>query len=192
MANPDRPSGFRPVKSLTGAPINMMLRKIQTGDRSSDTTNNHGDIYVGDPIAITSGLALPANSGDTIAGVCVGVGTADSDHGEVGMFNPSNLERRYLPLADTTGYIWYCPAEGVVFEAQTAADLDLLPGDPCDFSTDANEAHGSQTTGLSSAELVANSNGDVVVVENVEAVDNDVTIANARHLVRFTTTEFAQ
>jgi hypothetical protein len=169
MANPDRPSGFRPVKSLTGHPVNMMIRAYQTGDRSSDTTGNHGDIYVGDPVKLSSGLVLPANSGDTILGVCVGVGTADSDHGDVGMFNPATLERRYLPLADTTGYVWVVPAEGVLFEVQTAADLDLVPGSAADFSTDANEAHGSQTTG-----------------------DNDVTITNARHLVRFTTTAFAQ
>lgn len=191
MANPDRPNGFRPVKSLIGAPINMMLRKYEAADRSADTTNNHGDIYVGDPVSLSSGKVVPANSGGTILGVCVGVGVDGSDHGDVGMFDPSNLEKRYLGLAES-GYVWVCPAEGVLFEVQTAADLDLVPGSAADISTDATEAHGSRTTGLSSCELVSSVNADVHVVEDVAAPDNDTTLVNARHLVRFALTAFEQ
>lgn len=191
MANPDRPNGFRPVKSLTGAPVNMMLRKYEAADRSSDTTNNHGDIYVGDPVAYSSGKVVPANSGDTILGVAVGVGKDASDHGDVGMFNPDNLEQRYLAY-DEEGYVWVAPAEGMLFEAQTDSDLDLVPGSQADFSTDANESHGSRTTGLSSAEIITATNNDVEVVENQTSPDNDVTIANARHLVQFVSTQHAQ
>ena len=192
MANPDRPNGFRPVKSLTGTPINMMLRKYTAADRSADTTNNHGDIYVGDPIALASGLAQPANSGDTVAGVCVGIGVDNVDHGDVGMFDASNLEKRYLGLAES-GYVWVCPAEGVVFEVQTNADVDIPIGGAADFTTDANEAHGSQTTGLSSAEIFDPAvNSDVRVVEDVASADNDTSLANGRHLVVFLTTLNAQ
>lgn len=191
MANPDRPKGFSPVKSLTGHPINFMLRKYQAGDRSADTTNNHGDIHVGDPVKLSSGLVIPANSGDTILGVVVGVGTSDIDMGDEGMFNAATPEQRYLPLA-TSGYVWVCPAEGVLFEAQTAADLDLVPGSQADISVDANESHGSQTTGLSNVEIVTSSNNDIEVVEDVADPDNDTTLANARHLVQFVTTQHAQ
>lgn len=192
MANPDRPMGFRPVKSLTGHPINFMIRKYTAGDRSADTTNNHGDIYVGDPVALSSGLVVPANSGDTILGVVVGIGVSSGiDMGDAGMFDPSNLEKRYLGLAES-GVVYVMPAEGVLFEVQTASDLDLVPGSQADITTDANEAHGSQTTGLSSCELTTDSNHDVEVVEDVADSDNDTTIANARHLVQFVTTQHAQ
>ena len=184
MANVDRPNGFRPAKTYSGAPWNSLVRRYEAADRSSDTTNNHGDIYVGDPVALSSGKVIPANSGATIIGVCVGVGKDASEHGEVGMFNPDNLEQRYLGHAET-GYVWVVPKEHVLFEVQTASDLDLVPGGTADITTDATEAHGSRTTGLSSCELTTSANADVTVVENVTTPNNDVTLANARHLVKF-------
>ena len=184
MANVDRPNGFRPAKSLIGAPWNSLVRRYEAADRSSDTTNNHGDIYVGDPVALSSGKVVPANSGGTIIGVAIAVGVAGSEHGEVGAFDPDNLGKRYLSHAES-GYVWVVPKEYVLFEVQTAADLDLVAGSAADISTDANEAHGSRTTGLSSCELVTSVNADVTVVEDVTTPDNDVTLVNARHLVKF-------
>ena len=190
MANVDRPNGFRPSKTLSGAPISGMLRWYQAGDRSADTTNNHGDIYIGDPVKLVSGLVLPANSGDTILGVAVGIGVDNVDHGDVGAFDAANLEKRYLGLAES-GYVLVAPADDMLFEVQTNADLDLVPGSNADISTDATEAHGSQTTGMSTAELVTNVNSDCEVVEQVTTPDNDVTLANARHLVQFVTRQHA-
>lgn len=189
MANTDRPNGFRPAKSLVGAPWNSLIRFYEAADRSSDTTNNHGDIYIGDPVALSSGKVVVANSGDTILGVAVGVGNEGSTtFGDAGYFDPDALARQYAPLTDTSMVIAVVPAEGVLFEAQTAADLDLVPGSNADISTDATEAHGSRTTGQSSAELVTNVNSDCLVVEQVTTPDNDVTLTNARHLVKFVTT----
>ena len=184
MANVDRPNGFRPAKTLSGSPWTGLLRRYEAADRSADTTNNHGDIYVGDPVALSSGKVVVADSGDTIIGVAVAVGKDASDHGEPGAFNPDNLEQRYLGLAED-GYVWVAPKEHILFEVQTAADLDLVAGSTADISTDATEAHGSRTTGLSSCELVTSSNADVTVVEDVTSPDNDVTLINARHLVKF-------
>jgi len=106
------------------------------------------------------------------------------------MFDAENLEKRYLSHAES-GFVWVCPAEGVLFEVQTAADLDLVAGAPADISVDATEAHGSRTTGNSISELVVAVNNDVEVVENVESPDNDVTLTNARHIVTFATTQHA-
>jgi len=52
--------------------------------------------------------------------------------------------------------------------------------------------HGSQTTGRSLMELSsANATaGDVRVVEDVTTPDNDTSLTNARHLVRFRLTRF--
>lgn len=195
MANPDRANGFTPVKSLWGAPWTALIRRIQMADASADTSNNHGDIYIGDPIKYSSGKALAANSGDSILGVCVGVGRVVGDaQNESGMFDPADLERRYADhtLSDTdTIYIYFVPSEGVLFEVQSASDLgnDNPLDAEFDFSTDANESHGSRTTSLSSAELVGNANSDVVVVEIPEYPDNDITLTNARYWVRFRNTE---
>lgn len=190
MANADRPNGFRPVKSLLGAPMSALIRKYTAGDRSSDTTNNHGDIYLGDPVKLSSGLVLPANSGDTILGVVVGVGEDSVDMGKQGPFNADNLEKRYLGHADS-GEVWVVPAEGVLFEVQSASDLDLVVGAQADITTDATEAHGSRTTGISSVELTTDSNSDVEVVEIPDRPDNDSTLANARYYVQFVTTQHA-
>ncbi len=193
MANTDRPVGFRFAKSISGTPVSAMIRKYQAADRSSDTTNNHGDIYVGDPVKLVSGKVLAANSGDTILGVAVAVGaTGDTTFGDEGYFNATSLETRYLPHASTTGIVAVIPAEGNLFEVQTASDLDLVVGSAADISTDATEAHGSRSTGISSCELVTSSNADVLVVEDVTSPDNDTTLANAKHLVMFATTTNAQ
>lgn len=191
MANIDRPNGFRPAKSLTGAPITGLLRKYTAGDGSADATNAHGDIYIGDPVKLVAGLVLPANSGDTILGVVVGVGKA-STFGDSGPFNPSNLEERYIGYADTAAGdrdVWVCPAEGTLFEVQTATDIDLVAGSQADINSAAATAHGSQTTGVSNVELVVASNNDVEVVEDVTAPDNDTTLINARHFVQFLVTQ---
>ena len=192
MANVDRPNGFKFAKSLTGAAQAPVIRLYTAADRSADTTNDHGDIYLGDPVAINaSGLVLPANSGDTILGVCVAVGRADGtiEHGEGILANADDLTERFAAHENTTGIIvGVVPAEGSLFEVQTAADLDLVHGSLADISTDATEAHGSRTTGKSTCELVTAVNNDVKVVEHVTTPDNDITLTNARHLVKFQTT----
>ena len=63
MANVDRANGFKFSKSLLGTAPNAMIRLYTASDRSADTTGNHGDIHLGDPVKLVSGLVLPANSG---------------------------------------------------------------------------------------------------------------------------------
>jgi len=196
MANVDRPNGFTPAKSLLGAPWQSMIRKYPMGDASADTTGNHGDVYIGDPVKFSSGEILAANSGDTIVGVVVGVGDHGGvTHGATGPFNAPSLEQNYIKYSDTSATsaqdVWIVPVNGVLFEVQTASDLDLVPGSTADITNAANTAHGSRTTGKSTCELTTSSNVDVSVVEQVTTPDNDVTAANARHLVKFYRPQFA-
>ena len=72
---------------------------------------------------------------------------------------------------------------------QTATDIDLLQGTLADINLIAATEHGDRVTGNSEVELVVASNNDVKVVEQNTAPDNDVTLVNARHLVKFQTTE---
>ncbi len=186
MANIDRARGFRFAKTLSGAPVSAMVRKYDAADRSADTTGNHGDIYIGDPLTLVTGGVRVANSGESVIGVAVAVGNQDDiEHGAEGYFNASNLEDRFLAF-DENGQVGVIPATDNLFEIQTSADLDLTIGSQADMTTAAATAHGSRTTSRSTVELAAASNNDVRVVENVEDPQNDITLTNARHLVMFT------
>ena len=182
MANTDRPNGFKASKTLNGSPVSAMLRKLTVAARA-DATGNHGDIYIGDPVKMSvAGVVTVANSGDIIYGVCAGVGIDNIEHGDTGMFKADDLETRYLP--DTTaGFVWVYPKENVLFEIQSASDLDLTVGATADTNVAAATAHGTQGTGVSSCELTTSANADVTVVELQTAPDNDTTLANARYLV---------
>jgi hypothetical protein len=192
MANVDRPTGFKASKTLSGAPVASVLRKVTVAARSAGDTS--GDIYRGQPIAVSdTGVVTGAASASAdIIGVVAGVGVDNIEHGDTGMFEADNLEKRYLADAEA-GVVWYYPADDVLFEVQTGADLDLSPGMGADFGLGTTDflgtetGHGSQTTGQSLMELSsANATGgDVRVVEDVTTPDNDTSLANARHLVKF-------
>lgn len=190
MANVDRPQGFRFAKTLSGAPVAAVARKYTAADRSADTTNNHGDIYIGDPVRLVGGLVQVANSGQDVTGVAVGTGSLDDiEHGAEGYFNASNLEDRFLAY-DENGIVQVILANDALFEIQTATDLDLVPGSQADMTTVAATSHGSRITSRSTVEITTAQNNDVEVVENVEAPDNDSTLINARHIVKFNSTTF--
>lgn len=201
MANPNRPRGFRPVKTISGADYSGLVRAVYSlaADRSSDTTNNHGDIYINDPIVVdTSGVVTVANSNVAVSGVAVGFGHATgvnfgangSSTDPAPMFDPSNLTKRYLAY-DEAGWVFYVPVKDMLFEVQSNIDLDLKVGSLADTTVAAATAHGSRTTGFSSAELTTASDNDVKVVEIVLAPDNDPTLANTRYLVEFFIQNFA-
>lgn len=189
MANADKPNGFRPAKSLLGTDWNALVRSYEVADRSSDTTNRHGDIYIGDPVRIVGGKVQVANFGEKVDGVCVATGsdTSKVTSGDPGYFNPSSLERRHAPLEGSKYVIGVCPAEGVLFEVQSDSDLDLVIGSKADTTVAADTAHGSTRTGQSSAEITTASWGSVEVVEYVKSPDNDRSLTNARYLVKFIT-----
>lgn len=188
MANTSRSNGFKPVKTLSGAPWTGMVRYVDTAaaDRSSDTTNNHGDIYIGDPITInTDKTVVPSNSDLLVSGVVVGVGESGNvTHGRAGMWDPTDLTKRYLAYNEA-GRVFYVPVNDMLFEVEEASDLDFAPGSLADITTDAAEAHGSRTSGLSSCKITTASNNDVQVVEHLVKPDNDPTITAARYIVMF-------
>lgn len=186
MANVDRPNGFKPVKTFSGAPWTSMIRAIGVADGA--------DIYVGDPLNLESGLAAPGASNDTaFLGVAVGFGKFDKDgRTPLGPFNPLNLNSDGLWYDDsasthTEWCVYYVPAIDVVFEAQTATALTLVVGDTCDLSYTA----GSATTGQSACELTTNSNADFEVVEVPVLVDNVPTTVWGRYWVKFINAEQA-
>jgi len=185
MANADRPNGFRPVKTLSGAPWTSMIRTIGVADGA--------DLFIGDALNLESGLAARAATNDAdILGVAVGFGTVDGDGIPLGAYNPDSLTTRYYDDSASTHTDWvvyYVPADDVLFEIQTDAADTLVVGETIDFQTSA----GSTTTGLSDMEINAGTatNADLTVVEIPKYVDNDPTGAFGRYWVMFTRAEQA-
>jgi len=180
MANPDRPSGFRFVKTLSGAPMASVMRSIGVTDGT--------DIFKGDMITITSNLGTVAATNDaTFVGVAVGFGKVDAASGQYGgAYNPDNLTTIYYDDSASTNTDWrvfYVPVDDAIFEVQSDTDLDLSVGDPCDLLV---TTAGSTTTGISGQQVGANTNTDMYVVDIPAYPDNDSTLANTRYHVTVT------
>ncbi len=176
MANPNRPRGFTPIKMLSGAPWAGNVRSVGV---TAGT-----DIFLGDLLTLVGNLAVPTSSGNTtIVGVAVGFGKRDPTTGKFGgAYNPDVLTTLFYDDAANVAADWrvfYTPVEDMIFEAQTDAALNALPGTLLDVVPTA----GSRVTGRSLQEIGTSSNGDLIVVENPDYSDNDTTLANARHWV---------
>ena len=182
MANPDRPKGFTPVKTVMGHPWTALVRRYPVADGA--------DIFRGDAVTFSSGRVATASTNGVILGVAVGFGrdvTGNMGDG-IGPFDPQNLENAFYDDSESTHtewYAWVVPAEGVLFECQTASALSLTFASAADLVN----GGGNATTGASGMELTTSTNADVKVVENPEYPDNDITLTNARHWVMFNDTE---
>lgn len=185
MANVDRPNGFRPVKTFSGAPWTSTIRTIGVTDGT--------DLFRYQPLNLASGLAAAGATNDAaFLGVAVGFGKVDpSGRIPLGPFNKDNLMVSFYDDSASTHTEWvvyYVPADDVIFEAQTGTALTKLPGDTADLvSTHA----GSELTGISGTELTTSSNADFTVVEIPNYPDNEPTEVWGRYWVMFTRAEQA-
>ena len=198
MANVDRKRGFRPAKSLIGAPWTALVRSYPAVSGRSGT-NNSGDIYIGDSVELDgNGNVIPhVTAGNNVLGVVVGVGKDNSDTAlntdkAKRYYDPDNLSKRYL-AHDEEGYVGVVPAEACLFIVQAGAET-LNIGDSRDIATVSTTARGSRTTGNSTQSLGTTSAApDAKVVEMVDAPDNDPTDAGglADYIVKFVNHENA-
>jgi len=187
MANVDRPNGFRPVKTLSGAPINSTLRFVGVADAA--------DIFVGDALELASGLAARLTVEDECVGVAAGFGKiSKGEQNFSGPYNPDTLMTRYYDDSASTHTewgVWYYPVDDMIFEAQVDDTAETgVVGEAYDIIV----GSGSTTTGLSDMEIngdALTNDGDVVIVEIPNLPDNDHTLAFGRYWVKFTTHEFA-
>jgi hypothetical protein len=185
MANVDRPNGFRPVGTVSGAPWQSTIRAVGVADGA--------DIFLYDPLNLESGLvAIGATNDTAFLGVAVGFGRFDpSGRIPLGPHNKDNLMKRFYDDSESTHTQWvvyYVPADDVIFEAQTATALTLVVGDTADL---VNPGAGSATTGVSIAELTTSSNADFQVVEVPIMPDNEPTEVWGRYKVMFVRAEQA-
>lgn len=184
MANVDRPNGFKFVKTLSGS-SEPVIRTVGVADGA--------DIFIGDALQLSSGLAQRLAVEGACLGVAVGFGKVNDLQGEnFGPFDPDNLTKRYYDDSANTHTDWvvyYIPAEDAIFEAQTDAAATLTVGEAQDIVV----GSGDTTTGLSDMEIDATAltnDGDVVVVEIPNYADNDHTAAFGRYWVKFVNTQF--
>jgi len=182
MANQDRPSGFKLVASLTGAPVTSLIRSIGVTDGT--------DIFKGDMISLASGLGVVTATNDaTILGVAVGFGKVNASGDYPSAFNPDNLTTLYYDDSASTHTEWrvfYVPIDSAVFEVQSDADLDLLAGAACDILV---STAGNTTSGISGQQITSSTNADFHVVDIPAYPDNDSTLANTRYHVTVTGAE---
>lgn len=184
MANPDRPRGFTPVGTLSGAPWTARLRVVPVADLE--------DIFVGDMVNLESGLADPMATNDAaVLGAVVAVGKYDSYSGSVaGAYDPANLDVLYYDDSASTNtdyFVVVALAEDCVYEVQSNADLDLGIGGNCDLV----DGVGNTITGRSIQEVGTSTNADFTVVGIPDYPDNDSTLANTRYHVIVTSAEQA-
>ena len=188
MNNKDTPNGFKPVKTFSGAPWTSMIRTIGVADSA--------DIFVGDALKLSSGLATAATAhGDVIIGVAVGFGKVGADAIPFGMFNPVNLNTpQYYDDSASTHTEWVCyyvPVNDVLFEAQ----FDGTPTTPViGMGYGLIYTAGSATTGISAQEIDGDdgSDIDVQIVDFVREPGNNWAAAFGRVLVKFDDYAFAK
>lgn len=185
MANQDRPNGFRPVKTVSGAPLSSVIRSVGVADAA--------DIFLYDALQLSSGLAQRLAVEGACLGVAVGFGKKNAmsqiDGGPINFDNP--MTRYYDDSASThtDWVVYYIPAEDAIFEAQTDGAVTLVVGEAQDVTV----GTGNTTTGLSDMEInstTTTNDGDVMVVEIPNIANNDVTLANGRYWVKFVNTQF--
>jgi hypothetical protein len=185
MANVDRPNGFRPIKFTSGAPWTGQMRAIGVTDSA--------DMFVGDFISLTSGLAAVSATNDaTLLGVAMGFGKRDPNTGYIASAaDPTQLEQIYYDDSASTHtdyVVFYVPARDMIFEVQSAVDFSAsLPGALVDLLA----TGGDTATGRSLQEITTDSNHDFVIVEKPEGPGTDQTLIHANIYVQAVQTETA-
>lgn len=185
MANPDIPSGFTPVRYVSGAPYNGAVNQYSTA--AGDATA----IFIGDPV-ILSGTSQTidgniysdvdqAATGDRVVGVVVGV-------------KPVTWESTIYRAASTQRILYVADDPNLLFEIQEVSGGTALTANDIGLNANFVVGTGSTTTGLSGVEL--NNSGeattntlDVKIVGFVNRPNNAIG-EHAKWLVRINRHQF--
>lgn len=184
MANTDRPSGLRPVGTISGAPWQGHVRSYPV-DSSNGTA-----IFRGDPIKLEDdGNVAPATAGDLLLGVCVGV--------EVSRTVAATEHPGYLP-ASTAGTVMVCVGPDVIYEIQEDSVGGAMVATNVGSNGDIAVTAGSTTTGNSKVELDSSdviakdasaASAQLLVLALVDRPDNEIG-TEAKWLVRINESVF--
>lgn len=163
MPNVDAPSGFRPVRRISGSPLGAMYKAYIP---SSDGTA----VFIGDLVKFdgSSGAAGLTIAGEDMEGVPSVVRAAITDFDVLGTDNvnaiagvvvgfksdPDNLMLKHR-AASTNRIAYICPIDqDIVFEIQEDADTTPIAAASIGLNAQVLQTQaGSPTTGLSGMEL---------------------------------------
>ena len=186
MANTDTPFGLRPVRMVNGSPYSASIREFSTA------TGDSVAIMIGDPVELSgtsqtiNGIVYAdvnrAETGDKIAGVCVGV-------------RPATASSTIYRAASTQTVIFVETGKDVLFEIQEASGGTALTANDIGLNADFVVAAGSTYTGLSGVELDNSTEAttntlDLQIVDFVNRADNEIG-ENAKFLVRINRSQWA-
>ena len=212
MANPDRATGFTPVKHRNGGSWNNALAERALVNDETFDENAAGTIGIGTPVVVASTGSPATETGplaglvevvqmtdeDTasVYGVVVGIGSAangDTLNQEIGPYDPSNLEGpNFVTPAEVEAspldkVLYIAPAQDWIFEAQVEAATENYVGQTYSLSgaDDATAEQVNESTGRSNLELVTGDEVQLRCVGIPERPDNDPVLAAAKVLVQF-------
>ena len=186
MANVDAPRGFTPVGTMNGSSWEGTVRAFQADA-------DGGDIFPGDMCALGSDgkVVAVANGGAEIIGVCVGYVQQQPCNTTSGIWDQqlgtSNLptDRTYYDASvDATGWILVTVGPDVLYEVQCDGTIAVTE---IGMNADITTTGGSTVKGRSLMELeatVQTTTNQMRIVGLAQRVDNDVTAANAKWVVR--------
>lgn len=185
MANVDRPFGFRPVSTLSGAAYNGQMRKFYT-----DTNCFLGDIMIQDAASI----ANPKTDGATQGVTRATSATATLAIGAVVGWepDPADLTRPYHAGSGTYA-VYVCVDPNVIYECQDNGAATLIAAADVGLNYDIVVTAGSTTTGASNMEVDSGTAGAVTAATPVKLVGikdepgNEIGSANAKLLVTLNT-----
>jgi hypothetical protein len=143
MANVDNPSGFTPVRHLSGAPYN-------------GATNRYAILAANGTATFVNDLVVVGGSGtaDGVPSVIQAAATNTNIVGSVVGFEilPTDLTVMYR-LASTLRYALVCDDPYVIYEAQEDSDSAALTVDEIGENCDIVVGSGNTTSGISAMEI---------------------------------------
>lgn len=177
MANVDRPNGFKPVGTVSGAPWQGSIMKC-----ISDNDN----LFRGD-LVIYQDAGYAVGDGAVMGVDRMATGTAGNILGVVVGWepNPTNLGAAYHTASTTYG-VYVCTAPDVILEAQ--GDTSAIAAADVGLNYDVAIAAGNTTTGVSNMEVDSSSGVTTAatplkLIGVVNRADNDISTLNNRVLV---------
>lgn len=194
MANVDKPRGFEPVRTLSGAPVSGKMEQFPISSGYATI------IGVGDAVQLSAaGNVERATTNATFLGVVMGIGnTSGITFGNAETFDPDRLgTASQISQASTAQVATVCLANDVVFAVQTDdSSTALVVGEDLDLPV----AVALTAASLGSNQEIdteASTNDDVKVVaiptyNSASGGTNDASAANAEAHVIFNSITFGQ
>lgn len=186
MANSDKPNGARPVGTLSGAPVSGTIRSYLADGLGAD-------IFIGDFVEMNADgfIDVATAASEELIGVCVGFQSAQAgqtsgvtDHFMSGTTDVDRQKKYYDASVDGEAWILVAQGPDVLYEIQTDGTITFTAiGNNAEIVATA----GDTTRGISQHELSATTTAlaaQLRIVGPVNRVDNDVSSANSRWIVR--------